>query len=213
MIEAEVPDACVHHPVRREGKRSPDDGARKNVVPVVVLIDRQGARNEHGAQDGRVECCELPHVWRIVGEHLELGVEVEVKEDKARNWRDAKCVSLLAGCIYFLIFIFFIWGGGVGKRTGCGGVSGWEGFKRVVDFLAVAGADAAVVHYRTEASAVIGTPRWETGFTDLGMWFRKKKHYKGDTGEKNHRQEMRPQATNQPLQKHLKDGSIDERVE
>jgi len=87
VVEAEVPDAGVHHPVCTQSEHGADDGASKNVVPVVILVDREGASDQGGTEDGGVESGELPHVRRIVGEDLELGVEVQVQEDEARDLR------------------------------------------------------------------------------------------------------------------------------
>jgi hypothetical protein len=87
VVEAEVPDAGVHHPVCAQSEHGADDGAGKNVVPVVILVDREGASDQGGAEDLGVESGELPHVRRIVGEDLELGVEVQVQEDETRDLR------------------------------------------------------------------------------------------------------------------------------
>jgi hypothetical protein len=88
VVEAEVPHACVHHPVRAEGKHGSDDCAGDNVIPVVIFVDGQGSRNQSGTKDWRVESGEFPHVWGIVGEDLQLGVKVEVKEDKTGNLKN-----------------------------------------------------------------------------------------------------------------------------
>ena len=85
VVEAEVPDGGVDHAVRREGHDGPDDGAGEHVVPVVVLVDGQGAADQARAQDRRVDGDQLPHGRVVVGKDLELGVEVEVQVDEARE--------------------------------------------------------------------------------------------------------------------------------
>lgn len=85
VVEAEVPNAGVHHPVGAQSEHGTDDGAGDNVVPVMVLVNSEGTGDQGGTEDGGVECGELPHVRRIVGEDLELGVEVQVQEDETRN--------------------------------------------------------------------------------------------------------------------------------
>lgn len=47
------------------------------------LIDRQGTGNQAGPQQRHVSDGQLPHGRVIVGENLQLGVQVQVKEDKA----------------------------------------------------------------------------------------------------------------------------------
>jgi len=86
VVEAEVPNAGVHHPVGTQSENGTDDSAGDNIVPVVVFINREGTRDQGGAENRGVESRELPHVRRVVGEDLELGVEVQVQEDETRNF-------------------------------------------------------------------------------------------------------------------------------
>lgn len=83
VVEAEVPDGGVDHAVGGEGHHCADYGAGEDVVPVVVFVDGEGAADEAGAENGRVQDDQLPHGWVVVGEDLELCVEVKIQEDKA----------------------------------------------------------------------------------------------------------------------------------
>lgn len=55
VVESEIPDGRIHHSVRAEGEDGPDDGAGETVVPVVELVDGEGARDEGRAEDGGVD--------------------------------------------------------------------------------------------------------------------------------------------------------------
>ena len=83
VVEAEVPDRCVDHAVAAESHHGADDCASEDIVPVVILINCEGTADQAGAENGSVEDNELPHGRVVVGKDLELGVEVEVEEDKA----------------------------------------------------------------------------------------------------------------------------------
>lgn len=85
VVGAPVPDGRVHHTIGTEGHDGADDGAGETVVPVVVLVDGEGAGDERRAEDWGVGGDELPHGWVVVGPDLQLGVEVERKEDEARK--------------------------------------------------------------------------------------------------------------------------------
>lgn len=61
VVVAPVPDGGVDHAVRGPGEDGADDGSGKDVVPVVVLVDGEGATDEDGAEDGHVGQDELPH--------------------------------------------------------------------------------------------------------------------------------------------------------
>lgn len=54
---------------------------------MMILVDRQAAGDQASAEDGHVDHDQLPHRGVVVGEHLKLGVEVEVQEDEARESR------------------------------------------------------------------------------------------------------------------------------
>jgi hypothetical protein len=49
----------------------------------VVLVDGERAANEYSAENGHVQDNELPHGWVVVGEDLQLSVEIEIQEDKS----------------------------------------------------------------------------------------------------------------------------------
>jgi hypothetical protein len=51
--------------------------------PVVVLVNGKGTANQASSEDRCVKSDEFPHSRVVVGEDLELGVEVQVKVDKA----------------------------------------------------------------------------------------------------------------------------------
>lgn len=61
VVEAPVPDGRVDHAVRGKGHDGADDGSGKDVVPVVVLVDGEGAADQARAEDGHVDDDELPH--------------------------------------------------------------------------------------------------------------------------------------------------------
>lgn len=83
VVEPPVPDGGIGHPIGREGHDCTDDGASSNVVPVVVLVDGEGSTNQDSSQNRGIRRDQLPHGRVIVGENLELGVEVEVEVDEA----------------------------------------------------------------------------------------------------------------------------------
>lgn len=85
------------------------------------------------------------------------------------------------------------------STKGRGGMSRWKALKRVIDFVDVPSADAAVVHDLAEAIADL-CALVDDGFKN--SWIRSA-----------HVQKMRPQAANQPLEEDLEDSSADERVE
>jgi hypothetical protein len=82
VVEAPVPDGSVRHAVSRKGHDRADDGAGHHVVPVVELVNSECTTDEHRAEDGGVDDDELPHGRVVVGEDLELGVEIQVEEDE-----------------------------------------------------------------------------------------------------------------------------------
>lgn len=88
MIEPKIPNTSVDHSIGRGGHDGPDDGAGEAVVPVVEFVDGEGAGDEGGAEEGRVQGEELPHGRVVVGEDFELGVEVVVEVEEA--WRGAE---------------------------------------------------------------------------------------------------------------------------
>lgn len=87
VVEAPVPDGGVGHAVSRKSHDCADTGASKNIVPVVELVNGEGATNKDSAKDGGVNGNELPHGGVVVGKDLELCVEVEVEVDKAGKGR------------------------------------------------------------------------------------------------------------------------------
>lgn len=83
VVEAEVPNRGVYHAVARESEHGTDDSSSQDIVPVVVLVDRECTANEASTKDRRVDGDELPHGRVVVGKHLEFCVEVAVQEYKA----------------------------------------------------------------------------------------------------------------------------------
>lgn len=83
VVEAKVPDGSVGHAVGGEGEDDTDGGTSKDVVPVVELVNGERTTDEDGTEDGDVGDDELPHSGVVVGEDLELGVEVEVEVNEA----------------------------------------------------------------------------------------------------------------------------------
>lgn len=51
--------------------------------PVVVFVDGQGTADQAGSKDRCVKSDELPHSRVMVGEDLQLGVEVQIQVDKS----------------------------------------------------------------------------------------------------------------------------------
>jgi hypothetical protein len=82
-LTSEVPNAGIDHAVSGEGHGCSNNSAGENIIPIVVLVDGQSTANEHGAEDGHVENDEFPHGGVVVGEHLQLCIEIEVKEDES----------------------------------------------------------------------------------------------------------------------------------
>lgn len=76
VVDTPVPDASIAHAVRRESEDSSDDGTGQDVVPVVILVDSKGTTNKAGTENGGIDRDELPHGGVVVGEDLQLGVEV-----------------------------------------------------------------------------------------------------------------------------------------
>lgn len=85
MVEPEIPDRCINHSICAECEHGPDDRAAEAVVPVVELVDGEGAGDEGSGEDWGVDGDQLPHRGVVVSEDLELGIEVEVEEDEARE--------------------------------------------------------------------------------------------------------------------------------
>ena len=85
MVVAPVPDASVDHAVRAERHDGADDGAGNHVVPVVELVDGQRAGDQARAEHGRVHGRQLPESRVVVGEHLELGVQIQSQKNKTRK--------------------------------------------------------------------------------------------------------------------------------
>lgn len=83
VVEAEVPDGGKGHSVGGESEDGTNDGTGKDIVEVVVLVDGKGTSDQDSTEDGGVSSNELPHGRVVVGEDLELGVEVQVQVDKA----------------------------------------------------------------------------------------------------------------------------------
>ena len=83
VVEAEVPDGSIGHAVGGEGEDNTNGCTSKDVVPVVELVNGERTTDEDGTEDGDVGDDELPHGGVVVGEDLELGVEVQVEVDEA----------------------------------------------------------------------------------------------------------------------------------
>jgi hypothetical protein len=83
VVVSPIPDSGVGHTVGREGKDGTDDSTGKDIVEVVVLVDGKSSTDQSRSEEGGVSGDELPHGWVVVGEDLELGVEVQVKVDEA----------------------------------------------------------------------------------------------------------------------------------
>lgn len=83
VVEAPVPDSGVSHSVSGESEDGSNDGTSKDIVEVVILVDSESSTNENGAEKRGVGDNELPHGGMVVGEDLELGVEVKVQVDEA----------------------------------------------------------------------------------------------------------------------------------
>lgn len=83
VVEAEVPDRSVHHAICRECEDSTDDTASNNIIPIVVFVNGKSTADESCAENGCVDGDQFPKAWVVVGEDLELAVEVKRQEDKA----------------------------------------------------------------------------------------------------------------------------------
>ena len=83
VVPAPIPDGGICHAICREGHDCPNHRTRKNVVPVMELVDGEGAGNQCRTEDRRIHRRELPHSGVIVGEQFELPVEVQGEENKA----------------------------------------------------------------------------------------------------------------------------------
>ena len=80
VVEAEVPNRSVDHAVGAEGHEGANERTCKDIIPVVELVDGESTADQAGAENGGVEGNELPHSGVVVGEDLELSIEVEVQE-------------------------------------------------------------------------------------------------------------------------------------
>ncbi|KAI6765756.1 hypothetical protein HG530_006826 [Fusarium avenaceum] len=83
VVVAPIPDSGVGHAVGREGKDGANDSTGENIVEVVVLVDGKSSTDQSRSEEGGVGGDQLPHGGVVVGEDLELGVEVQVKVDEA----------------------------------------------------------------------------------------------------------------------------------
>lgn len=83
VVEAEVPNAGVHHSVGAECHHCSDDCSSQDVVPVVELVNCESTSNECGGEDWHVGDDELPVGRVVVGPDFELSIEVEIEEDEA----------------------------------------------------------------------------------------------------------------------------------
>lgn len=133
------------------------------------LVDCQGATDQAGSKNWGVDGDQLPHSGVVVGEDLELGVEVEVQIDEAREG-----------------------GGRVTRR---------HGLEAVVDGVSIPGADLAGVVDLLEPSSIISSPN------DAGIIGSKRDVRLA------HGQEVRAQASDEPLDENLKDGGCDQGVQ
>lgn len=76
MVESEIPDASVDHPVGAECHGGANDCSGDNIVPVVEFVDRQCTSYQSRAEDGHVGDDEFPVSWVVVGPDFQLCVEV-----------------------------------------------------------------------------------------------------------------------------------------
>lgn len=76
MIDPPVEDTRIHHPESSERDHDPNHRARDDVVPGMRVVSDEGPAQQHGAEDGDREGHELPQGSVIVGEDLELRVEI-----------------------------------------------------------------------------------------------------------------------------------------
>lgn len=102
VVEAEVPDRGVNHAVRAKGHHGADNSSSEYIVPVasrlavvpcalqtliclpvVVFVNGKCSTDETGSKNGCIESDDLPHGWVVVGEDLELRVQVEVQKNEA----------------------------------------------------------------------------------------------------------------------------------
>lgn len=83
VVEAPVPDSSVGHSVSGESEDGSNDGTGKDIVEVVIFVDSESSTDENGTEKRGVGDNELPHGGMVVGEDLELGVEVKVQVDEA----------------------------------------------------------------------------------------------------------------------------------
>ncbi|KAH0551745.1 hypothetical protein GP486_007037 [Trichoglossum hirsutum] len=85
VVDAVIPQTRVHDPVAARGHDGADDGAGDDVVGVVVLAHDQGAAQEGGGEDGDVGQDEDEVGRLVVGEELELGVQVDGQSGMGRS--------------------------------------------------------------------------------------------------------------------------------
>lgn len=81
MVEPKVPNRRIHHPIRYERENRADERARDDVGRLVVPVDGEGAAHDESAEEREHGDEEFPELRLVVGEELELGVEVERHED------------------------------------------------------------------------------------------------------------------------------------
>lgn len=83
MVVPPVKNSSIRHPVSGKGHDCANDGSRKYIIPVVILVNRQRTSDEHCSQDGRIDQDQLPHGGVVVGEDLELRIQVQVQVHEA----------------------------------------------------------------------------------------------------------------------------------
>lgn len=86
VVEAEVPDRGVHHAVAAEGHKGADDRAGEHIVPVVELVNGEGATDQAGTKKGCVESDELVAMVSMV---TDFGQQVQSLPSTWRggSWR------------------------------------------------------------------------------------------------------------------------------
>lgn len=137
VIEAEIPYARKRHAERAEGHDGPDDRPGEQIIPMVKLIDGQSARDQTGAEDGRIRRDQLPHGRVVVGEDLEFGVEVEIEEDEAgEGGRGVPGRHRFQGVVDFLL---------VARADGAVEHDGLEALAGALQAAGVGGADGEEV--------------------------------------------------------------------
>jgi len=76
VIDSPVPDGSVDHAIRGKREEGTNNGTSKAVVPVVKLINGKSACDQCCSENWGVDGNQFPHCWVVVGEKLQLGIQV-----------------------------------------------------------------------------------------------------------------------------------------